>query len=80
MMRYWKDEKTDIIYVSRNKRAPVIKVKEIEKNEDGCLACSLFDMCLVEKADGSMVSMCAELEDLGLIERDKEDRAFIRIT
>ena len=76
-MRYKKEG--EIISIYRNKKSPIIQVKEGFKNEDGCLHCDLFDICLEEKLDNRSVSICQKLESLGIIEeKDLGDRFFIK--
>ena len=76
-MRYVKN-KDGIIEVYRNKRKPIRRIKEAFKNEDGCIACALFDVCL--EWTGRTRSTCEEMEKVGVIEiNDKGDRFFIDV-
>jgi hypothetical protein len=63
-MRYRRDG--DIILISRNKRYVLKKVKEGWKNEDGCLACALFEACLVW---GKEKSICERMAESGVIDK-----------
>ena len=48
------------------------------KNEDGCIACALFDVCL--EWTGREISTCEVMEQAGVIEPNEEgDRFFIDI-
>ena len=76
-MRYVKN-KDRIIEVYRNKRKPIRMIKEGFKNEDGCIACSLFDVCL--EWTGREISTCEVMEQAGVIEPNEEgDRFFIDV-
>jgi hypothetical protein len=76
-MRYRRDG--DIILISRNKRQILKKVKEGWENEDGCIACALFEVCLVW---GKEKSICERMIESGIITKDvfkKEDHYFIDV-
>lgn len=76
-MRYKRDG--DIILISRNKKHILKKVKEGWKNEDGCIACSLFEVCLVW---GKEKSICERMAESGIIAKynyEKEDHYFINV-
>jgi hypothetical protein len=76
-MRYVKN-KDDVIEVYRNKRKPIRMIKEGFKNEDGCIACALFDVCL--EWTGREISTCEMMEQAGVIEpNEKGDRFFIDV-
>ena len=76
-MRYVKN-KDDVIEVYRNKRKPIRMIKEGFKNEDGCIACALFDVCL--EWTGREISTCEMMEQAGVIEPNEEgDRFFIDV-
>lgn len=76
-MRYVKN-KNGIIEVYRNKKKPIRKVKEVFKNEDGCIACCLFDVCL--EWTGKRSSTCEAMEDAGVIMANEEgDRFFVDV-
>ena len=76
-MRYVKN-KDGIIEVYRNKRVAIRRIKEMLKNEDGCIACSLFDVCL--EWTGREISTCEVMEQAGVIEPNEEgDRFFIDV-
>ena len=76
-MRYVKN-KDDVIEVYRNKRKPIRMIKEGFKNEDGCIACCLFDVCL--EWTGREISTCEVMEQAGVIEPNEEgDRFFIDV-
>ena len=62
-MRYRREG--DIILISRNKRHVLKKVKEMWKNEDGCLDCTLFDVCL------NWGRVCCSMIKAGVIENDE---------
>lgn len=75
-MRYVKNGETILIY--RNKRKPIRKIKPEYKNEDGCIACCLFDVCL--EWTGREISTCEVMEQAGVIEPNEEgDRFFIDV-
>jgi hypothetical protein len=76
-MRYIKRE-DDVIEVYRNKRKPIRMIKEEFKNEDGCIACALFDVCL--EWTRRETSTCEVMEQAGVIEPNEEgDRFFIDV-
>ena len=75
-MRYVKN-KDGIIEVYRNKRVAIRRIKEMLKNEDGCIACSLFDVCL--EWTGREISTCEAMELAGVIEPEDKDRFFIDV-
>ena len=76
-MRYVKN-KDGIIEVYRNKRNPIRIIKEGFKNEDGCIACCLFDVCL--EWTGREISTCEVMEQSGVIEPNEEgDRFFVDV-
>ena len=76
-MRYIKRE-DDVIEVYRNKRKPIRKIKPGYKNEDGCIACCLFEVCLLWGGGDS--STCNKMEEARVIEpKDREDRFFIDV-
>jgi hypothetical protein len=76
-MRYVKN-KDGIIEVYRNKRKPIRMIKEMFKNEDGCIACALFDVCL--EWTGRTRSTCEVMEQTGVIMANEEgDRFFIDV-
>ena len=76
-MKYVKN-KNGIIEVYRNKRKPIRRIKEIFKNEDGCIACALFDVCL--DWTGRKSSTCEVMEDAGVIMANEEgDRFFVDV-
>lgn len=76
-MRYIKN-KDGIIEVYRNKRKPIRKIKEMFKNEDGCIACCFFDVCL--EWTGRKTSTCEAMEQAGVIEPNEEgDRFFMDV-
>jgi hypothetical protein len=53
-------------------------IKEEYKNEDGCIACCLFNVCL--DWTGRTRSTCEVMEDAGVIEPNEEgDRFFIDV-
>ena len=54
-----------MIGIYRNKKSPIIRVKEERKNEDGCLSCVLFDVCL--EWAGKDKSICQQMEEAGII-------------
>jgi hypothetical protein len=73
-MRYVKNGETILIY--RNKRKPIRKIKPEYKNEDGCIACCLFDVCL--EWSGGEVSTCEVMEQAGVVGPNEEgDRFFV---
>jgi hypothetical protein len=76
-MRYVKNGETILIY--RNKRKPIRMIKEEFKNEDGCIACALFDVCLdLTGRKGS--SICEAMEQAGVIMANEErDRFFVNV-
>lgn len=75
-MRYVKNGETILIY--RNKRKPIRKIKPEYKNEDGCIACCLFDVCL--EWTRREISTCEVMEQAGVIEPNEEgDRFFIDV-
>ena len=68
----------DVIEVYRNKRKPIRMIKEGFKNEDGCIACCLFDVCL--EWTGREISTCEVMEKAGVIEpNEKGDRFFVDV-
>ena len=68
----------DVIEIYRNKRKPIRRIKEIFKNEDGCIACCLFDVCL--DWTGRRSSTCEVMEQAGVIMANEEgDRFFVDI-
>jgi len=76
-MRYRREG--NIILISRNKRHVLKKVKEGWKNEDGCIACALFEVCL---AWGKDKSICERMAESGIIAKyhyEKEELYFINI-
>ena len=76
-LRYVKN-KDGIIEVYRNKRKPIRRIKEAWKNEDGCLACVLFDVC--SEWTGRTRSTCEAMEDMGVIDpNEKGDRFFVDV-
>ena len=76
-MRFIRRE-DDVIEVYRNKRKPIRMIKEEFKNEDGCIACALFDVCL--EWTRRTRSTCEMMEDAGVVEpEDREDRFFIDV-
>ena len=76
-MKYVKN-KNGIIEVYRNKRKPIRRIKEIFKNEDGCIACCLFDVCL--EWTGRRSSTCEVMEQAGVIMAGEEgDRLFVDV-
>ncbi len=76
-MRYVKN-KNDVIEVYRNKRKPIRKIKEMFKNEDGCIACALLDVCL--DWAGGIISTCEAMEQAGVIMANEEgDRFFVDV-
>ena len=76
-MRYFKNGDTILIY--RNKRKPIRQVREQYKNEDGCIACTLFDVCLVW-GDSKGIGLCEEMEQAGIIEPNLTgDRFFVDV-
>ena len=76
-MRFIRRE-DDVIEVYRNKRVAIRRIKEGFKNEDGCIACSLFDVCL--EWTGREISTCEMMEQAGVIEPNEEgDRFFINV-
>ena len=75
-MRYRRDG--DIILISRNKRHVLKKVREGWKNEDGCIACALFEVCLDwEKGK----SICKRMAESGVIAKYnlEKDYYFINV-
>jgi hypothetical protein len=75
-MRY--EKYGDVILIYRNKRKPIRMIKEGFKNEDGCIACSLFNVCL--EWTGREISTCEMMEHAGVIEPNEEgDRFFIDV-
>ena len=77
-MRYRREG--DIILISRNKRHVLKKVKVEWKNEDGCIACALFEVCLDW---GKGKSMCTRMMESGVIKinyEKEDDNYFINIT
>ena len=53
-------------------------IKEGFKNEDGCIACCLFDVCLEWTEKRS--STCEAMEDAGVIMANEEgDRFFVDV-
>ena len=53
-------------------------IKEMFKNEDGCIACALFNVCL--DWTGRETSTCEVMEQAGVIEPNEEgDRFFIDV-
>ena len=53
-------------------------VKEVFKNEDGCIACCLLDACL--KWTGERISACIAMEQAGVIMANEEgDRFFVDV-
>lgn len=54
-------------------------IKEGFKNEDGCIACCLFDVCL--EWTGQTRCTCEVMEDAGVIgaEIERGDRFFIDV-
>ena len=74
-MRYVKNG--DVILIYRNKRKPIRKVKEKFRNEDGCIACCLFDVCL--EWTGRETSTCEAMEQAGVIEPNEGDMFFIDV-
>jgi hypothetical protein len=73
-MRYVKNGEKILIY--RNKRKPIRMVKEEFKNEDGCIACCLFDVCL--EWTGRTSCTCEVMERAGVIkEYMSGDRFFV---
>lgn len=78
IVRYKKGNRRDEILIFRNKRTPIRKVKVMSKNEDGCLACSLYDSCLLYH-DGKC-TICEAMKKAGVIENDiQEDIFFVDI-
>ena len=79
-MKYRRDIKTNIILIYRNKRKPIRQVREGWKNEDGCIACSLFDICL-SWCNGKALSICEGMIRAGVIEKEEgwEERYFIDV-
>lgn len=76
-MRYVKN-KDGIIEVYRNKRVAIRRIKEMFKNEDGCIVCCLFDVCL--EWTGRTRCTCEVMEQAGVIGPDeKGDRFFVDI-
>ena len=76
-MKYVKN-KNGIIEVYRNKRKPIKRVKEGFKNEDGCIACCLFDVCL--DWTGRKRSTCEVMGQAGVIMANEEgDRFFVDV-
>lgn len=77
-MRYVKN-KNGIIEVYRNKRKPIKRVKEEFKNEDGCIACCLFDVCL--RWTNAVSSTCEAMEQAGVVKanEEEEDRFFVDV-
>ena len=76
-MKYVKN-KDGIIEVYRNKRVAIRRIKEMFKNEDGCIVCCLFDVCL--EWTGRTRSTCEVMEDAGVIEPNEEgDRFFVDV-
>lgn len=76
-MRYVKN-KDGIIEVYRNKRVAIRRIKEMFKNEDGCIACCLFDVCL--EWTGREISTCEVMDQAGVIMANEEgDRFFIDV-
>ena len=74
-MRYVKN-KDGIIEIYRNKRKPIRRVKEEFKNEDGCIACCLLDICL----EWTRISTCKAMEQAGVIMANEEgDRFFVDV-
>ena len=70
--------KDDVIEVYRNKRKPIRKIKEGFKNEDGCIACALFDVCL--EWTGRKDSTCGMMEQAGVIEpENRRERFFVDV-
>jgi len=68
----------DVIEVYRNKRKPIRMIKEEFKNEDGCITCCLFDVCL--EWTEREISTCEVMEQAGVIEPNEEgDRFFIDV-
>ena len=53
-------------------------IKPKYKNEDGCIACCLFDVCL--KWTGREISTCEVMEQAGVVEPNEGDRFFIDVT
>ena len=69
----------DIILISRNKRHILRKVKEGWKNEDGCIACALFEVCLNL---GKEKSTCERMAESGIISKynyKRGDHYFINV-
>ena len=76
-MKYKKRE-DGVIEVYRNKRRPIRRVKEGRKNEDGCIACCLFDACLLYH--NGEYSICEGMERQGVVvDLEKGDLFFIDV-
>jgi len=68
----------DVIEVYRNKRKPIRMIKEGFKNEDGCIACCLFDVCL--EWTEREISTCEVMEQARVIMANEEgDRFFVDV-
>jgi hypothetical protein len=76
-MRYRREG--DIILISRNKRHVLKKVKEGWKNEDGCIACSLFEVCLDWGKEKSICERMAESRIIPRYNYKEEDHYFINV-
>ena len=76
-MRYKRDG--NIILISRNKRHVLKKVKEGWKNEDGCIACALFEVCLDWGKEKSICERMAESRIIAKYHYEKEDYYFINV-
>ena len=77
-MRFQKDN-GDVIKIYRNKRKPIRQVKAMYKNEDGCIACSLFDVCL-EWGESKEIGLCEEMERAEIMEPNLTgDRFFVDV-
>lgn len=75
-MKYERDG--DVILIYRNKRKPIKRVKEEFKNEDGCIACCLFDVCL--DWTNAVSSTCEAMEQAGVVKvREEGDRFFVDV-
>ena len=78
-MRYRREG--DIILISRNKRHLLkkVKVKEEWRNEAGCIACALFEVCLNL---GKEKSTCERMAESGIISKynyKRGDHYFINV-
>ena len=75
-MRYKREG--DIILISRNKRHILKKVKVRWENDDGCISCDLFEVCLDW---GKEKTICERMVKSRVIAKYKseEDHYFINV-